>query len=73
MKASEIRDLSPDERREKLHELRAELFQLRTRLQMGALDNPMRMKAIRRDIARILTVEREAELQHAPNRTKGTR
>ena len=63
MKAEEIRDLTDDELVRKLADLKEELFNLRFQMATGQLDNPMRMKAVRRDIARVKTVQRERELQ----------
>lgn len=63
MKADEIRDLTDDELARKLADLKEELFNLRFQMATGQLDNPMRMKAVRRDIARVKTVQRERELQ----------
>ena len=61
MKASEIRELSNAELNEKLTALKAELFNLRFQLAINQLDNPMRIKAVKKDIARIKTVMRQAE------------
>ena len=63
MKANEIREMSLVELNEKLGELKAELFNLRFQLAVNQLDNPMRIKAVKKDIARIKTVIREAELK----------
>ncbi len=65
MKASEIRDLSLVEMNEKLTDLKDELFKLRFQLAVNQLDNPMRIKAVKKDIARIKTVIREQELKSA--------
>ncbi len=62
MKISEIRALSPEERKKKLEELRTELIRLRLQAATGTLDNPGKIRAIRKTIARILTVMREEEL-----------
>ncbi|HET7560445.1 MAG TPA: 50S ribosomal protein L29 [Limnochordia bacterium] len=62
MKAESIRDLTADELTRRLTELKEELFNLRFQLATGQLDNPMRMRQIRRDIARVKTVMREREL-----------
>ena len=59
MNAPEIRELSDDELRAKLVELRAERFNLRFRSATEAIENPMRFRAIRRDIARLETVLRQ--------------
>ena len=63
MKAEEIRDLTDDELARKLADLKEELFNLRFQMATGQLDNPMRMKAIKKDIARVKTVQRERELR----------
>ncbi len=62
MRISEIRALSPEERKKKLEELRTELIRLRLQAATGTLDNPGKIRAIRKTIARILTVMREEEL-----------
>jgi len=61
MKATEIRNLSVDELNAKLADLKAELFNLRFQHAINQLENPQRMKAVKRDIARIKTVVREME------------
>ena len=62
MKASEIRELTADELNTKLQDLKAELFNLRFQLAINQLDNPMRISAVKKDIARVKTVIRENEL-----------
>lgn len=62
MKASEIRELSQLELQDKLKNLKEELFNLRFQLAINQLDNPMRIKTVKKDIARINTILREAEL-----------
>ena len=66
MKASEIREMSADELNTKLSDLKAELFNLRFQLAINQRDNPMRIPAVKKDIARVKTVIRENEL-HAGN------
>ncbi len=61
MNAAEIRNLSVDELNAKLADLKAELFNLRFQHAINQLENPQRMKAVKRDIARIKTVLREME------------
>jgi large subunit ribosomal protein L29 len=61
-KPEELRDLSDDEIDTKLAEAKEELFNLRFQLVTGQLDNPMAIKIMRKEIARILTVIREREL-----------
>ena len=63
MKAVEIRELSQAELAEKLSDLKAELFNLRFQLAVNQLENPVRIKAVKRDIARVKTVIRQRELQ----------
>jgi len=56
----EIRSMSSEERRRRLNDLRAELVRLRTMVKAGgSLENPSRIRELRRTIARILTVENE--------------
>ena len=62
MKPNEIRDLSPDEQTDKLKSLKEELFNLRFQLATGQLENPMRIRQVKKSIARIKTIQREAEL-----------
>ena len=62
MKAAEIRNLSAEELEAKLAELKDELFKLRFQQAVNQLDNPMRIKAVKKDIARIKTVQRDIEL-----------
>ena len=62
MKASEIRELSAAELASKLKDLKAELFNLRFQLAINQLDNPMRISAVKKDIARVKTVLRQMEL-----------
>ena len=62
MKASEIRKLSTKELDAKLLELKDELFKLRFQQAVNQLDNPMRISAVKKDIARIKTVQRDIEL-----------
>lgn len=59
MKANELQDLTSEELSEKLRETRKELFNLRFQHATGQLDNPRKLKLIRRDIARILTAQNE--------------
>lgn len=62
MKAKEIRELSAVELERRLDELKTELFNLRFQLATGQLDNPMNIKRVRKDIARVKTIIREREL-----------
>ena len=56
MKAAEVRKLSATELSEKLTELKAELFHLRFQHAINQLENPTRIKAVKKDIARIKTI-----------------
>lgn len=62
MKISEIRNLSIEDLKNKLKDFKSELFNLRFQLAVNQLENPMRIKAVRKDIARVQTVIREKEL-----------
>ena len=62
MKVNEIRDLNPDERTEKLKSLKEELFNLRFQKATGQLENPMRIREVKRSIAQVKTIQREVEL-----------
>ena len=63
MKAAQLRDLPYSELEEKLAESKEELFNLRFQLATNQLDNDARIRLVRRDIARILTVMREQEIE----------
>lgn len=65
MKAEKLRDLTDDELESRIKEAKAELFNLRFQLATGQLDNPKRIKEIKKDIARIQTVRREREIEIA--------
>lgn len=56
MKISELKDLTVDELARKEGDMRKELFNLRFQQATGEIENPMRIRAIRKDIARVLTV-----------------
>ena len=56
MKASELREMTIAELNEKLVDLKKELFNLRFQLAVNQLENPMRIKAVKKDIARVNTV-----------------
>ncbi len=62
MKASELRKLSQAELDAKLLDLKKELFNLRFQQAINQLDNPMRISAVKKDIARVMTVIREIQL-----------
>ena len=69
MKAQEIRDLSEKERQDKVTDLGQEIFNLRFQLATGKIENPSRLKSLRRDIARIKTIQGE-EKAGSPEVTK---
>lgn len=62
MKANEVRDLTTAEVEEKIKSLKEELFNLRFQLATGQLENPARLRDVRKSIARAKTVLREREL-----------
>ncbi len=61
MKAKEIRNLSIDELNKNLADLKKDLFMLRMQHATNQLDNPMKIAAVKKDIARIKTIIREKE------------
>lgn len=63
MKANKFRDMSGEELNSNLTELKSELFNLRFQLATGQLDNPMRIREVKKDIARVKTILRERELK----------
>ena len=65
LKATELRNMSAKELGEKLQDLKAELFNLRFQHAINQLDNPLRLKDVKRDIARVKTLIRENELKSA--------
>ena len=65
MKVNEIRNLSTAELDEKVAGLKEDLFNLRFQLATGQLENPMRIREVKKTIARIKTVQREEELKAA--------
>ena len=62
MKINKIREMSSPELEKELEELKTELFKLRFSLATNGLDNPMRIKEVKKDIAKIKTILREREL-----------
>ena len=64
MKANEIREMSVDDLKSKIEELTKERFNLRFRSATESIENPMRFRAIRRDIARLQTILREKEVSN---------
>ena len=65
MKINKIREMSSEELVKELGELKKELFKLRFSLATNGLDNPLKIKEVRRDIAKIKTILRERELKKA--------
>ena len=63
MKASEIKEMSPEEMQRTIGDLKEELFNLRFQHEIGQLENPQRMKQTKRDIARIKTIIRQMGAQ----------
>jgi len=61
MRAKEIRDLTSEEINQKERDLAEELFRLRLRKSTGQLENPMRLRQLRRDLARLKTIQHERE------------
>jgi len=63
MKAAELRKMKLEELKKKVDEMKMELLKLRFQQKISGLDNPMAIRNLRRDIARVLTVIREKELR----------
>ena len=59
MKAAELRDLAVEELGAKERELTDQLFRMRIQKSMGQLENPDKMRTVRRDLARVKTVQRQ--------------
>jgi large subunit ribosomal protein L29 len=66
MKASETHKMKDPELREELGRLRQQLFELRSQAVTEQLENPRQLKNLRRDIARLLTEQRQRQLQQEP-------
>ncbi len=64
MKPSEFRGLSMEEKLLKVDDLKQELFNLRFQHEVGQLENPQKMKQVKRDIARVKTIIKESVLNH---------
>ncbi len=67
MNAKEIRENTLPELNKKLAELKDELFHLRFQLAINQLENPMRITAVKKDIARVKTIIREKEIKDSKN------
>ena len=63
MKASELREKTQLELQKELNELKSELFKLRFQLATNQLENPMRLREVKKNIARVKTVMREREIK----------
>ena len=63
MKVNDIRNMSVEEMNQKISGLKEELFNLRFQLATGQLENPMRIREVKKTIARIKTIQREEELK----------
>lgn len=67
MKITELRDLTNEELQAKLTDFREELFNLRFQKALNRLDNPLRIKVVKRDVARIKTLINERKLSVSGN------
>ena len=67
MNAKEIREFDMSELNKKLKDLKEELFHLRFQLAINQLENPMRIVAVKKDIARVKTIIRENEIKNSTN------
>lgn len=65
MKATELREMTDVELNKQLKDLRAELFNLRFQHAINQLDNPIRIEAVKKDIARVMTVLAEKNAKNA--------
>lgn len=63
MKAAELRDRSSDELNKTLSDLEEQLFKLRFQKSTGQIENPIKIRDVRKDIARVLTIMGERETQ----------
>ena len=68
MKISKIREMSSPDLQKELGELKTELFKLRFSLATNGLDNPLKIREVRKDIARIKTELREREIKSDSNK-----
>jgi len=66
MKSERLRELTPEELRHQLRDLEEELFNLRVRRSLQPPDNPLQLRLLRKQLARIKTVMRESELGIVP-------
>lgn len=71
MKAEEVRSLSGKEREEKIVDINQEIFNLRLQLATGKIENPSRLRFLRRDIARLKTIQNQAPASEKSSTEKG--
>ena len=65
MKAKELREMTDVELNKQLKDLKAELFNLRFQHAINQLDNPVRIHAVKKDIARVMTIMAEKNVKNA--------
>ncbi|AIF50131.1 MULTISPECIES: 50S ribosomal protein L29 [unclassified Pelosinus] len=65
MKVKDFREMNATELNQKIAVLKEELFNLRFQLATGQLENPMRIKEVKKSIARVKTIQREQEMKQA--------
>jgi large subunit ribosomal protein L29 len=70
MKASKVRELTGEELQKKEQDIREELFRLRFQHVTGQLENPMRLRHLRRDLARTITIGREKAAERDLTKSK---
>jgi large subunit ribosomal protein L29 len=70
MKAAKMREMTTEEMVKKESDLREELFKLRFQHVTGQLENPIRMRHLRRELARVMTIRREAAAKAEPASTE---
>ena len=72
MRAEEIREMSDADIRTRIGEMEEERFRLKFRSATETLEDPLRLRTIRRDIARLKTIQRERELATSTTTARGT-
>lgn len=71
LRVKEIRDMPPEERMKKLGELRTEVLRLKTMIRAGGtVEDPSRIRELRKTIARILTIENEQKIESRKTKTE---
>jgi len=71
IRVKDVRDMSPEDREKKLNELKTELVRLKTMVKAGgSIDNPARIRELRKAIARILTIQNEPAKPETKEKTK---